>query len=313
MLSKPAPGPNSCPGILIRRQIWEAINDGTIYSCPSLLALFTVICFADLKKYKFTYLFGFPALHSEPSWKLRPSPVADVNYKSVDNDASQPLLQLTADETTALVDCVQTWRYSVDARQYGFFLAKKVRGPAYANEDLQIMEEAPLLSPGTPSVNIGFNWVIGSLQTFEEGFFKNVPEEDCYICFADPSTYPMYPGWMLRNLLVLVRKRWKLESTQILCYRDTQSRRHEARSVILRIEPDRAQQGDASTSQDRSEESLDFPRVTGWERSLAGKVASKVANLGDYMDPQRCRTIFFSLFTRLTLLLAWQTRLSTSI
>jgi hypothetical protein len=52
------------------KTIWEAINDGTIYSCPSLLASFSAICFADLKKYKFTYHFAFPALHFE-DWRQR--------------------------------------------------------------------------------------------------------------------------------------------------------------------------------------------------------------------------------------------------
>jgi ubiquitin-like modifier-activating enzyme ATG7 len=45
------------------RTIWDAINDGTIFSCPSLLSSFSAICYADLKKFKFTYQFAYPALH----------------------------------------------------------------------------------------------------------------------------------------------------------------------------------------------------------------------------------------------------------
>ncbi|KAI7134913.1 hypothetical protein KC343_g12082, partial [Hortaea werneckii] len=52
------------------KTIWDAINDGTIYSCPSLLCAFSAICYADLKKYKFTYHFAYPCLHSDPQWKL---------------------------------------------------------------------------------------------------------------------------------------------------------------------------------------------------------------------------------------------------
>lgn len=33
-----------------------------------------------------------------------------------------------------------------------------------------------------------------------------------------------------------------------------------------------------------------LPKVTGWERNSAGKVVSRVANLGEYMDPQRLVT-----------------------
>lgn len=37
-----------------------------------------------------------------------------------------------------------------------------------------------------------------------------------------------------------------------------------------------------------------MPKVTGWERNSAGKVVSRVANLGEYMDPQR--SVTFSSF-----------------
>src|SRR3989440_5978207 len=100
-------------------KIWEAINDGTIYSCPSLLASFVILSFADLKKYRFSYWFAFPALVSDPPWV----PVPDGEQGS----GTSPAKSMTPVETTALVDKVQTWRYSVDNRQHGFFLAKKNR------------------------------------------------------------------------------------------------------------------------------------------------------------------------------------------
>ena len=132
-------------------------------------------------------------------------------------------------------------------------------------------------TPATPGTNLDFSWGIGPLGSYEEGFFDGTDPVDCFICFADPSNYESHPGWMLRNLLIMIRKRWKLNDVQILCYRDTQARRHEARSIILRVISDPA--GSTSTS--------DMPRVTGWERNISGKVTSKIANLGEYMDPQR--------------------------
>ena len=59
------------------RQIWDAIKDGTIYSVPSLLSSFTILSYADLKKYRFTYWFAFPALHSDPLWK-RVAPIGKL-------------------------------------------------------------------------------------------------------------------------------------------------------------------------------------------------------------------------------------------
>ncbi|MCJ1369752.1 Autophagy protein 7, partial [Loxospora ochrophaea] len=274
--------------------IWDAINDGTIYSCPSLLASFTVICYADLKKYRFTYHFGFPALHSESPWKLATKTNLSSDEHTQTEGQMTPHEQFTGEETIALVDSVQTWRYAVDARQYGFFLAKRVHGKRLedgsTNSGENVSDDLRPMTPGTPGLELGFAWVVGSLASFEGGFFNGVDQKDRFVCFADPSTYPGYPGWMLRNLLILVRQRWKLKEVQILCYRDVQARRHEARSIILNIqldpqagsdpEPSLVAPGPASTT-------IEMPRVTGWERNAAGKLKSKMANLAESMDPQR--------------------------
>lgn len=229
------------------KQIWDAIKDGTIYSIPSLLSSFFVISYADLKKYRFTYWFAHPALHSDPAWK-RIAPIGG----------------LTPKESTALVDKVGTWRYGVDSREHGFFLLKKI----YADP------ETPLENPDD---NIGYKWQVGSLRDFETGFFNDVNEADQFIAFADPSGYEDNPSWPLRNLLVLVRQRFHLRKAQILCYRDTQSRRHEARSIILSVAFDDVE----------SMECSEMPRVTGWSRTMTNKLAARVTNLAEFMDPEK--------------------------
>ncbi|KAF4124315.1 ubiquitin-like modifier-activating enzyme ATG7 [Geosmithia morbida] len=233
------------------RQIWDAINDGSIYSVPSLLSSFIILSYADLKKYKFTYWFAFPALHSDPQWRRA--------------GAAE---RFDADESTALVDRVGTWRYSVDSREHGFFLAKKVRGQSTEPEEGEAANRLP------------YRWEVASLRQFENGFLADVPEEDRYVAFADPSTYAEGPGWPLRNLLVLMRQRFKLSKAKVLCYRDTWARRHEARSVVLPIEVD-------STADEGSTAMKEMPKVTGWERSRNGKLQAQQANLGEYMDPSR--------------------------
>ena len=178
----------------------------------------------------------------------------------------------------------------MDARQHGFFLAKKRRSSSLRNFDeadrkAEGGDRRPA-TPGTPGNDLGYDWIVGSLASFGEGFFEGTEAEDRFVCFADPSTYESYPGWMLRNLLVLVSRKWKLRQVQILCYRDIQARRHEAHSIILPLE-----QCESRTSEivrDRESQSTsEMPKVTGWERNNTGKVMSKVANLGEYMDPLR--------------------------
>ncbi|KAI4154370.1 MAG: hypothetical protein L6R39_001397 [Caloplaca ligustica] len=257
-------------------QIWDAIKDGTIYSCPSLLASFVVICYADLKRYKFTYLFGFPALHSEPAWH----PIASAQETSATDNLGN---HLSPAESTALVDSVQTWRYRVDARQFGFFLAKRVRKSTdSASFDApQSRGSTPETSPYT----LDYSWVVGSLSQYENGFFEGTDIADQFVCFADPSTYPEYPGWMLRNLLILIRKRWGLSKVQVLCYRDIQPRREDAQSLILNLTLGDSP-GDVKMDDSNALEEA-MPRVSGWERSDKGKIVSRIANLGEYMDPER--------------------------
>ena len=114
----------------------------------------------------------------------------------------------------------------MDARQHGFFLAKRVHGK---DDETWYSEDQPSsqpTTPATPVVDLGFQWVICGLEAFEKGFFDGVESYNRFICFADPSTYPEYPGWSLRNLLVLMEQKWKLSTAQVLCYRDIQARRH---------------------------------------------------------------------------------------
>ncbi|KAL9587143.1 MAG: hypothetical protein Q9212_000416 [Teloschistes hypoglaucus] len=274
------------------RTVWDAINDGTIYSCPSLLSSFVMILFADLKKYKFTYLFGFPALHSESAWTVT---CRDTNFSDGD-DANTGIAEhttsLTSAESVALVDSVQTWRYSVDARQYGFFLAKRVYPYNITQGNLNLEDERPESRSTTPEASrsgLGYYWVIGSLAKYETGFFEGVDLANQFVCFADPSTYRQYPGWMLRNLLVLISKRWGLDKVQVLCYRDIQSRREEARSLVLqlKLDSDTANGRRTGGQEYNSIISEQMPRVSGWERSSSGKISSKIANLGEYMNPER--------------------------
>ncbi|OAG03406.1 autophagy-related protein 7 [Paraphaeosphaeria sporulosa] len=242
------------------KTIWEAIHDGSVYECPSLLAAFTLITFANLKKYKFTYHFGFPAIQSDPPWKQ----VGDLQ-------------RLSSRETVQLVDAVQTWKYRSDARQRGFFLAKKVRSSP--------PDDDPEGPPPTPIDDLGYRWVIGSLSSYEKDFFEGVDKEDRFVCFADPSTYEENPSWILRNLLVLIRYRWKLNQAQVLCYRDTHIRRDEARSLILQLESP-AIEPDVST-EEATTRVPKLPKVTGWERNEYNKLTSRIVDLSEYMDERR--------------------------
>lgn len=261
------------------RTIWDAIQDGTIYSCPSLLASFSAICFADLKKYKFTYQFAFPAIHSDPTWRI---------VAPDDGPVESSFRKLDTKGTTALVDAVQSWKYSVDVRQHGFFLAKRVRIDSPEWDAFEEPEDGNLFRPKTPTTplheELGYKWIIASLGSFQEDFFGKTSGEDRFVCFADPSTFATNPAWPLRNLLILIRHRWHLDEVQILCYRDTHVRRDEPHSMIMML---RSAEPVFSSSDTHSTASPKMPKITGWERNEAGKGVSRTVDLAAYLDPAR--------------------------
>jgi ubiquitin-like modifier-activating enzyme ATG7 len=242
-------------------QIWDAIHDGSIYECPSLLSSFTTIIFANLKKYKFTYHFGFPAIQSDPPWKQ----VGDA-------------FKLSPAETTHLVDAVQTFKYSSDVRQRGFFIAKRVRGDGDTDD-----------TPKTPVEDIGYKWVVAKLGAYEKGFFEGVDTQDRFVCFSDPSTYDDNPGWPLRNLLILIRHRWRLNEANIICYRDTHMQRDKSHSLILHIQSDPIPDISPTATEGPSlrPDPPKLPKVTGWERTEAGKLTSRNVDLSEYMDERK--------------------------
>ncbi|KEF51571.1 autophagy-like protein 7 [Exophiala aquamarina CBS 119918] len=278
------------------RTIWEAINDGTIYSCPSLLASFLVLSFADLKKYKFSYWFAFPALTQDPSWvpvEAESTSLATSSHP----DAKFPYARLNSIESTTLVDKVMTWKYGVDSRQHGFFIVRKERTRSQNAEDEEFGPTSPQ-TPLTPSENLGYIWTVGSLSSYETGFFDGVEPEDRYVCFADPSNYsdPAAPGWMLRNLLVLVGQRWKIDKVQILAYRETQMRRDAARSIIFTMQVSKERKLPPQSSSSAAEppplataasQIPPTPKVVGWERNAQGKLTGRLADLTEYMDPKK--------------------------
>ena len=238
-------------------QIWDAIDDGTIYSCPSLLSSFIIVSYADLKKYKFHYWFAFPALHSDPSW----TPLGDRNAKTglKPAEARGTATELPSTENSTLAESVQEWARGVDSRQRGFFLAQRIR----THEDYPIA------------------WSIAPLSSYEDGFFGGAKFEDCFICFADPSNYEESPGWMLRNLLILVKRRWGLTKVQILRYRHGSSQRDRGRSIVITLGIKESSQAETPANDN------EMPKVTGWERNPAGKLAGRIVDLTEYLDPKR--------------------------
>lgn len=59
---------------------------------------------------------------------------------------------------------------------------------------------------------------------------------EVWAAFTDPSNNPSYPGWPLRNLLLLAAKRWGCQSLQVICVRDSRGHMDVARSLHLTVQ-----------------------------------------------------------------------------
>jgi ubiquitin-like modifier-activating enzyme ATG7 len=173
--------------------------------------------------------------------------------------------KLSPEESSALVDAVQTWKANEDVCQHGFFLARR--------------EKKKPVSDNAETTSETYNWKVSTLAGFETGFFRGSKFEDMYFCFADPSNYPNAPGWMLRNLLALLQRRWGITKIQILFYREIQSKRDIGRSLAVTLEVD--------TKVTSNLASNEMPKITGWERNSAGKLAGRISDLTAYMDPRK--------------------------
>uniref|UniRef100_A0A8C9C5E9 Ubiquitin-like modifier-activating enzyme ATG7 n=1 Tax=Phocoena sinus TaxID=42100 RepID=A0A8C9C5E9_PHOSS len=94
----------------------------------------------------------------------------------------------------------------------------------------------------------------------------------------DPCNLAQYPGWPLRNFLVLAAHRWSssFQSVEVLCFRDRtlQGMRDVTHSIIFEVKlPEMAF-------------SPDCPKAVGWEKNQKGGMGPRMVNLSECMDPK---------------------------
>uniref|UniRef100_A0A8C2RP61 Ubiquitin-like modifier-activating enzyme ATG7 n=1 Tax=Capra hircus TaxID=9925 RepID=A0A8C2RP61_CAPHI len=95
----------------------------------------------------------------------------------------------------------------------------------------------------------------------------------------DPCNLAQYPGWPLRNLLVLAAHRWSgsFQSVEVVCFRDRtlQGVRDVTHSIVFEVKlPEMAF-------------SPDCPKAVGWEKNQKGGMGPRMVNLSECMDPKR--------------------------
>ncbi|OCT58714.1 hypothetical protein XELAEV_18001856mg [Xenopus laevis] len=117
---------------------------------------------------------------------------------------------------------------------------------------------------------------VAPLRDFTK-FYSNTEKVTLGLC--DPCTLPQYPGWPLRNLLLLVSYHWggRVREVEVLCFRDRtlQGERDVTHSLMFHI-----QLPEMSPNQER-------PKAVGWEKNQKGQMGPRMVNLSECMDPKR--------------------------
>ncbi|XP_061213853.1 ubiquitin-like modifier-activating enzyme ATG7 isoform X2 [Neopsephotus bourkii] len=111
-----------------------------------------------------------------------------------------------------------------------------------------------------------------------DGFFQDQGGK-VTVGVYDPCNLSQYPGWPLRNFLILAAHKWGslLQSFEVLCFRDRtmQGVRDITHSIIFEIKlPERAL-------------GPDCPKAVGWEKNQKGGMGPRMVNLSECMDPKR--------------------------
>ncbi|XP_054834470.1 ubiquitin-like modifier-activating enzyme ATG7 isoform X2 [Eublepharis macularius] len=120
--------------------------------------------------------------------------------------------------------------------------------------------------------------VLVSLLKNWDDFFPD-PKQKVTLAVYDPCNFAQYPGWPLRNLLVLATQQWgnRLHIVEVICFRDRtmQGARDISHSIIFEIKFPQVML------------SLDCPKAVGWEKNQKGSMGPRMVNLSECMDPKR--------------------------
>lgn len=232
------------------KAVWQAILSGEAVCDPEgCLSRFGLLVYGDLKKYKFFYWFSFPA----------------INYpKEVYQETpAQPVLDVFDENLLARIQ--NEYDKPDDNRNFqrGYFLIK--------HDKIQNQVEVlPLTSYETLDREVN----------------------DIYFAYSDPSANHIYSGWPLRNYLTLIAVRFQLTRVKLIRIRKGTPLSNNRESTRLDIQHSTVL--DVSFHLDEkyqncstSDEGLECPLITGWEKNESQQMAPKRVNLSSLLDPKR--------------------------
>lgn len=239
-------------------QISDSINSGEALSNPEgCLSRFSVLTYADIKKYQFKFIFSYPALISS-STIVYPNP-----------SSSSRLIQEVFSKTA--VDKLDLEFMKTDqcrSFQRGYFIIRHSK----TSED-----------PTTDEIEL---FPLTSFLNIKKGCESNKQSTSIiYFAFSDPSGCQENPGWPLRNYIELINRQFKLVDINFVRIRvgskSGNSQNRLQGSFVFNVQI----RNDGQKCETTSKSSV--PKVTGWEPDELGRTRLRSVDLSSLLNPEK--------------------------
>ena len=261
-------------------KVWRAIASGAALRDPNALNAFSVLAFADLKSWQFSYWFCFPAL------KLGTGAVRVARRFGIDARLASSLDARLRDAgaSDAFAWATRVW-FEKDASEHPL----DPLGGGSIGGSIRNVLHAPLTEMNA--------MLKASRASSSDASSDGSDVSRVFLSFADACSNPDHPGWALRNLATLAAARFDLGDERRLSVISVRTRagrvsREHSRVFELVFAKDDAFAFSGSDENDENDKDLrestpnPFP-VVGWELNPRGRAGPRRADLGESMDPTR--------------------------
>lgn len=244
----------------ITSALWDDILTGRALENPSLLQRMIALVYCDLKLYKYHYWLGFPVLSPPVPYTLHAAPQTLEIYLATSRGEAVGTTPRSEQVVQALENHYSSSNNNTKKSSSALFLL------FIANDRIECH---PLTA-----------WQQLSAEQ-KTGMDALHIINGLYVVCADTSNTVEYPGWSLRNALLLAAVHFKAPVLRLLCLRTSRGTPSAQSSVVFTVNvptiPDHNYRPSAVGGWDTGTSSL----------STASSSGPRVADLGSLMDPRR--------------------------
>jgi ubiquitin-like modifier-activating enzyme ATG7 len=245
--------------------IWDDIASGRALEDPSLLQRMIALVYCDLKLYKYHYWLGFPVAAPPAPYTLHSAPQTVAEYFSRCSSSSAE--GSSGGGSEQIINALENYYSNNNTSSGGLFLLA-------VNKAKNSIECHTLTS---------WNQLSSEQQDPDSGLEETSNPDGLYLVSADTSNTAEYPGWSLRNALLLASFHFKVPVLRVLCLKTRKGRLSAEASIVFEV-----------NLPPLPAENYHPAALGGWDTTVSSNVSitrptsgPRVADLGALMDPRR--------------------------